>query len=60
MPASHFDVKLMTGRPKFIVRHSTCDKRHFLVIALQTFHMTFHYENHDKVVQKTATVNKNL
>jgi hypothetical protein len=23
MPASHFDVNLMTGRPKFIVRHST-------------------------------------
>jgi non-ribosomal peptide synthetase component E (peptide arylation enzyme) len=23
MPASHFDVKAMTGRPKFIVRHST-------------------------------------
>jgi hypothetical protein len=23
MPASHFDVKPMTGRPKFIVRHST-------------------------------------
>jgi hypothetical protein len=22
MPASHFDVKAMTGRPKFIVRHS--------------------------------------
>jgi hypothetical protein len=22
MPASHFDVKPMTGRPKFIVRHS--------------------------------------
>jgi hypothetical protein len=24
MPASHFDVNSMTGRPKFIVRHSTC------------------------------------
>jgi hypothetical protein len=23
MPASHFAVKPMTGRPKFIVRHST-------------------------------------
>jgi hypothetical protein len=23
MPASHFDVKPMTGRPKFIVRHTT-------------------------------------
>jgi hypothetical protein len=23
MPASHFDVNSMTGRPKFIVRHST-------------------------------------
>jgi hypothetical protein len=23
MPASHFDVKPMTARPKFIVRHST-------------------------------------
>jgi hypothetical protein len=23
MPASHFDVNKMTGRPKFIVRHST-------------------------------------
>jgi hypothetical protein len=23
MPASHFDVKPMTGRLKFIVRHST-------------------------------------
>jgi hypothetical protein len=23
MPASHFDVKPMTGRPKFIIRHST-------------------------------------
>jgi hypothetical protein len=23
MPALHFDVKAMTGRPKFIVRHST-------------------------------------
>jgi hypothetical protein len=23
MAASHFDVKPMTGRPKFIVRHST-------------------------------------
>jgi hypothetical protein len=23
MPASHFDVKPVTGRPKFIVRHST-------------------------------------
>jgi hypothetical protein len=23
MPASYFDVKPMTGRPKFIVRHST-------------------------------------
>jgi hypothetical protein len=22
MPASHFDVNSMTGRPKFIVRHS--------------------------------------
>jgi hypothetical protein len=22
MPASHFDVSAMTGRPKFIVRHS--------------------------------------
>jgi hypothetical protein len=22
MPASHFDVKSMTGRPKFIVRHT--------------------------------------
>jgi hypothetical protein len=26
MPASHFDVNSMTGRPKFIVRHSTCQK----------------------------------
>jgi hypothetical protein len=26
MPASHFDVKPMTGRPKFIVRHSTSSK----------------------------------
>jgi hypothetical protein len=26
MPASHFDVKPMTGRPKFIVRHSTQTK----------------------------------
>jgi hypothetical protein len=28
MPASYFDVKPMTGRPKFIVRHSTvADKK---------------------------------
>jgi hypothetical protein len=27
MPASHFDVNSMTGRPKFIVRHSTCRAR---------------------------------
>jgi hypothetical protein len=26
MPASHFDVKPMTDRPKFIVRHSTSSK----------------------------------
>jgi hypothetical protein len=26
MPASHFDVNSMTGRPKFIVRHSTSDR----------------------------------
>jgi hypothetical protein len=26
MPALHFDVKPMTGRPKFIVRHSTVAK----------------------------------
>jgi hypothetical protein len=29
MPASHFDVKPMTGRPKFIVRNSTVDRTEF-------------------------------
>jgi hypothetical protein len=33
MPASHFDVKPMTGRPKFIVRHSTYTKDKFLLLA---------------------------
>jgi hypothetical protein len=35
MPASHFDVKPMTGRPKFIVRHSTmpAKKCHHFVIS---------------------------
>jgi hypothetical protein len=27
MPASHFDVKSITGRPKFIVRHSTLERK---------------------------------
>jgi hypothetical protein len=27
MPASHFDVTAMTGRPKFIVRHSTFNRK---------------------------------
>jgi hypothetical protein len=29
MPASHFDVNSMTGRPKFIVRHSTYTKQSY-------------------------------
>jgi hypothetical protein len=35
MPASHFDVKSMTGRPKFIVRHST-----YRVLKLPTRNIT--------------------
>jgi hypothetical protein len=31
MPASHFDVKAMTGRPKFIVRHSIYHSRLFQI-----------------------------
>jgi hypothetical protein len=32
MPASHFDVNSMTGRPKFIVRHSTLLLGNFLFL----------------------------
>jgi hypothetical protein len=39
MPASHFDVKPMTGRPKFIVRHSTSTRAHRKIIN-QTFNQT--------------------
>jgi hypothetical protein len=36
MPASHFDVKPMTDRPKFIVRHSTYNTRLSTRIANRT------------------------
>jgi hypothetical protein len=39
MPASHFDVKPMTGRPKFIVRHSTY-VRSVLISGLGTKRLT--------------------
>jgi hypothetical protein len=35
MPASHFDVNSMTGRPKFIVRHSTGNLKMYLTIGTQ-------------------------
>jgi hypothetical protein len=44
MPASHFDVKAMTGRPKFIVRHSTeWFLLHFDIdnCLLKKFHYTY-------------------
>jgi hypothetical protein len=43
MPALHFDVKPMTARPKFIVRHSTSQSSFTLdfscqiVVMLKTF-----------------------
>jgi hypothetical protein len=51
MPASHFAVKPMTGRPKFIVRHSTIAGKKvghhqisvsssFIVIFLTLFQLT--------------------
>jgi hypothetical protein len=44
MPASHFDVNSMTGRPKFIVRHST-----FVRVQLYSvFHKNSLAASHDK------------
>jgi hypothetical protein len=37
-PASHFDVKPMTGRPKFIVRHSTFPVSSNKLTTLLTLH----------------------
>jgi hypothetical protein len=40
MPASHFDVKPMTGRSKFIVRHSTIvSKKWDINITVLTFNV---------------------
>jgi hypothetical protein len=60
MPASHFDVKPMTGRPKFIVRHSTMPAKkchHFVIskkkncnpyfIVIGPYHGTLIKFNHD-------------
>jgi hypothetical protein len=40
MPASHFDVKPMTGRPKFIVRHSTIASMEFQAAIYMSFKKT--------------------
>jgi hypothetical protein len=37
MPASHFDVNSMTGRPKFIVRHSTTSVIYATEIIIDLF-----------------------
>jgi hypothetical protein len=40
MPASHFDVNSMTGRPKFIVRHST-SKEYDVIAEMCRGNITF-------------------
>jgi hypothetical protein len=39
MPALHFDVNSMTGRPKFIVRHSTIAAKILWLSLFDTSHV---------------------
>jgi hypothetical protein len=43
MPASHFDVKPMTDRPKSIVRHSTIKSQFIVYIFMPFVHISLHF-----------------
>jgi hypothetical protein len=45
MPASHFDVKPMTGRPKFIVRHSTSILSKKLTLEMAVIALQYNNKN---------------
>jgi hypothetical protein len=45
MPASHFDVKPMTGRPKFIVRHSSRNDK--IILSFEIYHPKNNVHNQD-------------
>jgi hypothetical protein len=68
MPASHFDVKAMTGRPKFIVRHSTTSEKkakpstlwshHFMLKATLKLKRDINISKYNKVnsfMKRTST-----